>query len=54
MPITDKNAYNPYSTFHVERATSLWNVTDKHLIGVVQLTSNTQFLRNERDLERVT
>jgi len=39
MLITDKNAYNPNSTFHVERATSLSNVTAKHLIRVVQLTS---------------
>jgi len=52
MLITDKKAYNPNSTFHDERATSLWNVTAKHLICVLQLTSNTEFLRVERDLER--
>lgn len=52
MLITDKNAYNPNSAFHVERATSLWNVTAKHLIHVVKLTSNMEFLRNQRDLER--
>jgi hypothetical protein len=52
MLITDKNAYNPNSKFHVEQATSLWNVTAKHLIRVVQLTRNSQFLRNEKDMER--